>query len=260
MQPIDYLGTTPLFLGVETANWELEQFEVAANAARELGITSLLIKIADGGNVWYDGVGGWQRVLDTVKPIIKVVAYTYSYGDRFNAIQDEITILSEVMTVEGIVIADMEVEYNGHDDWAKQLSDALLPVPGMFGVTTWADPNLQDWQCVLAKLKPCVNFWLPQVYSDFLAEQYHTQFEPYGLPYYPVLNLESNNIMRHAYGANSLIIAFWEYQLITTYATAIKAIVALPHLTVPMSAVPTSLLQEIKVKVAELEALLAQLP
>jgi hypothetical protein len=260
MQPIDYLGTSPLFLGVETANWQLEQFETAAYAAKELGITSLLIKVADGGNIWYDGIGGWQKVLDAVKPIIKAVAYMYSYGDSFNALQDEIAILSEVMTTEGIVIADMEVEYNGHDDWAKQVCAALLPVPGMFGVTTWADPNLQDWWCVLAKLKPCVNFWLPQVYSDFLAEQYHVQFEPYGLPYYPVLNLESSNIMRQAYGANSPIIAFWEYQLISTYAEVIKAIVALPHLTMPMATVPTPLLQAIKTKVAELEVLLAQLP
>src|SRR5947209_11224765 len=105
MQPIDYLGTSPLFFGVETAGWGLEQFETAACVARELGITSLLIKIADGGNIWYDGIGGWQKVLDKVKPIIKAVAYTYSYGDRFNALQDEIAILSTVMTTEGIVIA-----------------------------------------------------------------------------------------------------------------------------------------------------------
>lgn len=113
---------------------------------------------------------------------------------------------------------------------------------------------------MLAKLTPSVNFWLPQVYTDFLAEQYQTQFDPYGLPYYPVLNLESNNLMRLASDANSPIIALWEYQFITTYATAIKAIVALPHLRIPTTAVSTSLLQSIKAKVAELEALLAQLP
>jgi hypothetical protein len=72
MQPIDFLGTTPLFLGVETADWSLEQFEAAANAASALGITSLLIKIADGGNIWYEKLGGWQKVLATVKPTTAV--------------------------------------------------------------------------------------------------------------------------------------------------------------------------------------------
>ena len=47
MRPIDYLGTTPLFLGTETYDWSLAQFEAAATAATALGITSLLIKIAD---------------------------------------------------------------------------------------------------------------------------------------------------------------------------------------------------------------------
>jgi hypothetical protein len=260
MQPIDHLGTTPLFFGIETVDWSLAQFEEAAHATKALGITSLLIKIADGGNIWYDNVGGWQKVLETVKPILKAVAYTYCYGNKFNAIQEEIAILIAAMTTEGIVIADMEVEFNGRDDWAKQVSDAILPIPGLFGVTTWADPNLQDWQCVIAKLEACVNFWLPQVYSDFLAQQYQTQFAPRIVPYYPVLNLEARHVIKHASEANSPIIALWEYQFITTYAAAIKRIVELPHLLEPTTAVPTSLLRSIKTKVAELEALIAQLP
>lgn len=260
MQPIDYLGATPLFLGIETADWSLAQFNEAAKTAKALGITSLLIKIADGGNRWYGDIGGWLQVFDVVRPTINAIAYTYCYGNRFNAIQEEIAILSDAMTQQGIVIADMEAEFDGHDDWAQQVCDVLLPIPGFFGVTTWADPNLHNWQCVLAKLQPCVNFWLPQVYTDFLAQQYHAQFDSYISPYYPVVNLEASNVLRHASEANSQIIALWEYQLMATYTDTVEAIVGLPHVHAPTTVVPTALLQSIKTKVAELEALIEQLP
>jgi hypothetical protein len=262
MQPIDYLGATPLFLGPETFAWNLAQFEAAANAAKALGITSLVIKIADGTNRWYGGASGWQQRRSVVKPIINAVAYTFCYGDKFGAMQEEVTILSDTMTTDGIVIAQMEGEFDGRDDWAEQVREALLPVPGLFGVWTWADPSLHKWLCVLAKLQPCVSFWMPIVFTDFLAQQYHMQFAPFISPSYPILSLGSdfgpNNVIKNASEANSPIIALWKFPQVLDSPAIVQAIVALPHLQVPTTAVPTPLLQAIKAKVAELEALIAQ--
>jgi hypothetical protein len=232
IQNIQQLGTVVLFCGTETANWSLDQFKQAANNARSMGISALLVKVADGGNLWYSAIGGWKTVLDTINQSgIVAIPYTYSYGNRFGAITSEIAILSDAMRYTGIVVADLEVEWNGQVGWAQQMSAALSPIPGLFGVTTWADPQLQNWNGVLAALKPCVNFWLPQVYSDYLAAGYHAQFDPLQLPYFPVLNLGSdvgpNNIMGIAQNAHSPLIALWEYQSVAAYASTVKAIVAL---------------------------------
>lgn len=225
-----YLGSTPLFLGVETSNWAVSDFQLAAKNAKALGCTSLIVKIADGGIVWGGSVGGWQNILKIIQNSgINAIPYTYCYGNTFNAISAEVNILANAMTYAGIVIADMEQEFNGMVDWANYVANALKPINGLFGVTTWADPNMQNWNNVLSALLPCTNFFLPQVYSNNLATMYHSQFDPYGLPYYPVINLGTdfggNNIIGIVQNSSSPIIALWEYEpAISSYSPIVKQI------------------------------------
>ena len=150
MNALQYLGPVPLFLGTETATWGLADFETAARSAKALGVTSLLIKIADGVLIWYSGIGGWQHVLDTVKAILPAIPYTYCYGNAFGALSNEIDILAAAMRYSGIAVADMEIPWNGRADWGAQVTAALGPVPGIFGVTTWADPEKQNWRDVIS--------------------------------------------------------------------------------------------------------------
>lgn len=235
---IDQLGPVPLFLGVETEHWQIADFMAAARAARALGVSSLLVKIADGGNVWYSGIGGWQAVISTVAKIIPTVPYIYSYGGKFGVLQAEINILIQAMHVCGIVVADMEAEWNGQVAWAQYVCSALQPVSGLFGVTSWADPQQQAWAGVLQALAPATNFWMPQVYSNYLADLYHAQYDPYGLPYYPTLNLGNdfgpNDPLQIAQASKSPIIGLWEYQAaIAAYADIVKQIIALPREEAP---------------------------
>lgn len=233
IQNINQFGAVMLFLGTETANWSTDQFKQASANAKALGVSALLVKIADGGNVWYGG--NWKAVLDAVNGAgLVAVPYTYSYGNKFGAIQAEINILIAAMQYAGVAVADCETEWNGHADWAQTMCAALKPIPGLFGVTTLADPNQQNWQGVLSALKPCVNFWLPQVYSDFLASVYHAQYDPYGLPYFPVLNLGTdfgpNNILATAQNSHSPVVALWWYEAaIGGYSGIVKSIVSLFH-------------------------------
>lgn len=230
---IEQLGTTPLFLGVESESWQLVDIVAAARNAKALGCTSLLIKIADGANEWYGGVGGWETVLTIVSQAgIKAIPYVYCYGNTYSAIQAECNILISAMHICGIVVADMESQFNGQVTWAQYVCSALKPVTGAFGVCTWADPQQQNWTAVMAALAPCVNFWMPQVYSSNLAGMYHAQYDPYGLPYYPVVNLSTNfganDPLQIAKDSNSPIVAFWEYQsAIGNYTTTVKSIAAL---------------------------------
>lgn len=226
------LGPVPLFLGVYTQNWSLAQFQQAAQDAKLLGCTSLLIKVADGLNYWYSGIGGWQAVLSSLNVILPAVPYAYCYGNAAgSSVSGESAMLAKIMQTAGIVIADMETEFNGQVSWAQQICSALKPVNGLFGVTSWADPVQQNWPGVLQALAPCVNFWMPQAYDDFLASLYQGQYSAYGVPVYPVLKLGSdvgpNNLLQNAQDAKSPIIALWEYQAIAAYAAMIKSIVAM---------------------------------
>lgn len=232
MTAIDRLGAMPLFLGVETEGWALSAFQNAVGQAKTLGATSLLLKVADGGNAWYGALGGWQKVVDVIKAAgLPAIPYTYSYGNKFGAIQAEIGILKDAMQYTGIVIADMEAEYNGQTAWAQTVCNALKPIPGVFGVTTFADPVQQNWTGILASLAPCVNFWMPQVYSDFLASVYQTQFASYNAVY-PVLNLGTdfgaNNITQIAQTSHSPVIGLWWYEpAIGAYTSTVKQIAAI---------------------------------
>lgn len=233
MDSLSLLGTTSLFIGVESQSWSLADFQAAAQAAKALGVSTLLVKIADGTNVWYSNIGGigsWRAALDAVEAQgVKAVPYTYCYGNKFGAIDVEIDIVKQALATAGIVIADLEAEYNGQAGWASTVANALKGKQGQFGVVTWADPNLQDWQGVIAALRPCVDFWMPQVYTDFLASVYKTQFA--GLPLVPVFNLGTddgpNNLLGNVNAAPSGPISFWEYQAaIGSWAATIKSITA----------------------------------
>ena len=226
---IDYLGQMPLFVGVESQYWQLAQFQNAASRAKALGISSLLIKVGEAGSLWYGSIGGWQKVLSTIAAVgVKAVPYYYSDGG--GVLASEIAALTTVMKAAGIVIADMEIQYNddAHDDqvhWAQQVNAALLPVPGIFGVCTWGDPAEQNWQHVMAALAPCTNFWMPQVYSDYLASVYKTQYAGYS-PVYPAFDLAGdfgpNNIVANVRAAQSPIIALWEYQELASVAATLS--------------------------------------
>jgi hypothetical protein len=225
------INGTALFIGVESQNWTLSQFQAATNNARLLGITAVIVKIADGTTQWYSGIGGWSSVLAAIKAEgIMPIPYTYCYGDTFGGLSGEIAILKAVMSTAGIVVADMEVQWNGQVGWAQTLAAQLSSAPGIFAVTTWADPNLQNWQGVIQALKPCVDFWLPQVYTDYLASVYLAQFA--GLAVVPVLSLGTdfgpNNTIQHAQNAKTPAIALWEYQAaIGSYTSIVKEIVAM---------------------------------
>jgi|GEM_PF-1554929 len=163
-------GKHLLFLGVETRTWSHQQFINVAQFARAHDVDSLLVKFAEGTIVWYDGIDGFRSIRDAIKEQgVGVIPYMYSYGDTFGGLDGELNLLTEYMQDNGVVCADMEVEWNGHVDWASRMNARLQPVPGVFLVSTWGDPFLQNWGGVIRALNPCVNAYMPQQYTNFLA-------------------------------------------------------------------------------------------
>lgn len=169
-------GQHLLFLGVQTQGWSIAQFSQAARFAKSHGVDTLLLKTADGSNMWYGGMVGYRQRRNAIKAEgVGCIAYTYSYGNKFGALTGEIAILKSLMSEDGVACADMEAEWNGQVGWAQNFCSAMQGYPGILLVSTWADPSLQNWIGVIKALNPCVDAYMPQVYSNYLAP-FWTQF------------------------------------------------------------------------------------
>jgi hypothetical protein len=167
---IKVTGQHLLFLGLSTHGWTPEQFHQAALFARAHDIDCLLVKVADGGNLWYGGLDGWNSRRDIIlKNGVGAIPYMYSYGNKFGALDTEIDIMLTYMADGKIFCADMEEEWNGQVNWANYLASRLRGVPGTFLVSTWADPSLQNWQGVIRALAPVTSVFMPQQYNNYLA-------------------------------------------------------------------------------------------
>lgn len=227
-------GQHLLFLGTSSASWSLAQFQQAAQFAKAHGTDCLLLKTADGTNWWYGGIAGYRQIRDAIKAEgVGVIPYTYSYGNKFGALDTEINILLELLNEpDNIVIADMEQEWNGQTAWASHLASRIQG-KGTFLVSTWADPNLQNWQGVIQALNPCVSSYMPQQYNDYLASCW-AQFGQAGAAcLQPTINMTqdfgSNNpvsIAKAAYDQGHTAISVWYYETAAANPSLLDAIYA----------------------------------
>src|SRR5258708_6865471 len=168
------VGRTVLFLGTETVSWSFDQFVSAAHWARAHGVDSIAVKCADGPTVWYDSQGGVELLARRVRTEAGCgfVPYAYCYGWHNSNLTGELAALRRLMAVgEGCVCADLEAEFNGQVAWAQTFCDYMRQVPGLLYLTSWADPDQQNWDGVTEALAPCVNAWVPQQYNTWLAHQ-----------------------------------------------------------------------------------------
>jgi|GEM_PF-2796784 len=222
-----------LFLGVETANWSDPQFTAAAKFAASLGCSAIAVKFTDGTNQWYGGGAGLKRITGLIAAQgLQVIPYAYCYGNKYGALASELQLLADTMRTYGIVCADLEVEWNGQDAWGTQLRQALEPVPGILIVSTWADPDQQNWGGVLTAMAPAVNVWGPQEYTNWLATQ-ESQFTSRGLTaIQPELSLNpsGNDPVANAQLARSRghdCVWIWEYQMALNNPGAVRQIVSI---------------------------------
>ncbi len=168
-------GKVVLFIGTECRTWSLDDFAKAARNARAMGVDTISPKRLDGGIRWYGDVG---RLREERAAVLAegcgYLPFAYCYGPRFGEAQiaDECALLAEMMAAnDGCVCADMEVEWNGRVAEAERFAALMRPVAGQLYLTSWADPQQQDWAGVTRALAPCVNAWVPQQYDNWLAAQ-----------------------------------------------------------------------------------------
>lgn len=228
-------GQHQLFLGIPTYSWSLAQFQKAAQFARSHGVDCLLVKVADGGNIWYGGMSGWHNIRNTILAEgVGAIPYIYSYGNKFGALDAEIDILIAHLQDIGIICMNAEAEWNGQVSWAQHLCSRMQPVPGTFLVSTWANPSVQNWLGVIQALAPCTTVFMPQQYNNHLATFYWQEFAQNGAAYIqPTLNLTedfgANDPVQNAIAAHDqghTAISVWYYEAATANPGLLDAVYA----------------------------------
>lgn len=227
-------GQHLLFLGTSSASWSLAQFQQAAQFAKAHGIDCLIAKAADGANWWYGGIAGYRQRRDVIKAEgVGCIPYTYSYGNTYGALDAEINILLALLAEpDNVAIADLETEWNGQTTWASHLASRLQG-KGTFLVSTWADPNLQNWQGVIKALNPCVSAYMPQQYDNYLASCW-PQFAAAGAAcLQPTVNMTQDfgpndpvSIASAAYNQGHTAISVWYYETAAANPSLLDAIYA----------------------------------
>lgn len=216
---IQITGQHLLFLGVNTYAWGVQQFQDAAKFAKAHGVDALLVKVADGNELWYGNWNGWLAMRSAVlNEGVGFIPYVYSYGNKFGALEAEVDLMLGYMRDAGIVCMDAEAEWNGHTDWAQYLCGRVQGQAGTFMVSTWADPSLQNWQGVIAALAPCTTVFMPQQYNNYLMT-FWNEFAANGATWLqPTVNLTQEfgandpvAIAQAAAGQGHTAISVWYY-------------------------------------------------
>jgi hypothetical protein len=186
-------GQRLLFCGANAASWSIAQFEQVADFACAHGVDSLLVKVGESG-WWY---GGPQGVANLANAIIArgvgFIPYIYSNGGA--SLATDISMLRILMQAfpSGVCV-DMESQWNGQVAWAEQMCTALQSLPGVLMVTTWGDPDQQDWSGVLRALNPCVDVYIPQAYDNYLAGTTWVEFAADGAScIFPAVNMTNED-------------------------------------------------------------------
>lgn len=239
------IGKTLLFIGNECHAWTINDFVRAARNARAMGIDTIVPKRADGMQRWFANLKQIEAERQaTLDQGCGYIPFIYSYGPQFGEAQiaGECTLLAELQDAnDGMVVCDMEVEWNGRSDAAERFTQYVRQHPQhTLIVTTWADPIQQNWQGVIRALLPAVTAWWPQQYSTWLAAQTHQFIDLGATCIHPCVDLlgefganDPLNIASSAMAAGHTSLGIWEYISACQNPTLVRAITAVmgKHLT-----------------------------
>jgi len=178
-------GGTVLWTGGETRDWSVADFRHLAQQAHAAGFDTICVKRADGGQRWYASPDQLRQEAEAVAAEgCGYLPFSYCYGPKFarptdafpgeQQVRDECAILIEMARAVPCHSsqADMEAEYNGAVKCAELFCSLMREAQDItLSVSTWADPAVQNWEGVAAALAPCVNAWVVQRYTDWLAQQ-----------------------------------------------------------------------------------------
>lgn len=232
------IGHALLFIGNECKSWSLVQFADAAKRAHALGFDGIVPKRADGAIKWYSNLSAEKQAVEAQG--VKFIPFLYAYGPKFgNAqIERECAVIAEMQAVcNGVCVCDMETEWNGNVVAAKYFAERMTKQPAnTLIISTWGDPVQQRWTDIVQVLNPIVAAWWPQLYSNWLASQYH-QFSDLPVPsmcIHPTIDLSNEAgvndpvaITKALVSRGCSTISVWEYGFALQQEERVKEITAI---------------------------------
>lgn len=237
------MGPCSLFLGAETATWEVAQFVQAAQFARKHGISTLLIKCAEVtsryGDIWYGGMAGVDKIVQAVRAQgVRVLTYQFMWGNLYGALTTEISVVQQFLSKYDKHCLDMEgatwAGSNGQA-WASQMNATLVNAPGKLFVSCPADPLQNDQLGFLQALSPSINVYMPMAYSSALDAIWQGDYKQFYSQacLQPTLDLSQEfgandpvAVAKHFRSAGCHAMSIWEYGFATQPPSLLDQVVA----------------------------------
>jgi len=172
----NFVGPISLFLGVETANWSMQQFLDEGVFCKQQGISTLFIKVAEAGgrnpDIWYGGINGFDIIYQRIKALgVNVIPYQFCYGGAL--LSRDIDIAAQFLSKYSVHCLDLEgTPWVGPvaGQWATQMAAALHPIPGRLWLSHPSDFLENNQGPFMQAIAPATSVFMPMVYSDHLNQ------------------------------------------------------------------------------------------
>ncbi len=211
-----------LFLGTYTFGWQPADFDAPIALCKKYGIDGLLVKVYEKTQgLWYGGMSGFDAIHQRITAVgLEAIPYGFHYGG--------IDLLPEADAgLSFIYCIDAESAWDGQTKWGQSLADIWANHPGKLWISTWANPADHNWLGIISALSPHVQAWMPQVYSDKLADMAIAQW-PKGLPMQPTVGIigdgDANVGALHVKLFGDTDLSIWEYEEAVQHDSDIQAI------------------------------------
>lgn len=228
------IGKKILYVGTECRTWQVTDFAKCAKNARAMGFDTICPKRLDGTIKWYSTAGHLQ--LERQAVLSEGCGYlplAYSYAPVFDTVAAEVAAWQEIANVnDGLVMVDMEDQWNGQVGFATSLANALSGFKGDIIVTTWGDPKEQSWMQIINILNSRVSAWSPQQYTNWLAAQESAEWGAEEAKVFPSIDITGEygsadnpltNIKQAITNKHPTLVV-WEYSAAITNSEFIKGL------------------------------------
>lgn len=207
-----------LFIGVESYNWNLSDFESTIRFCERFSIKQVVLKIYEiTQGEWYQSLGGPDIPIKMFKDAnIDVLPYGFYYGQDIST--EANTVLS-YLTKYNKYCMDMESDFDGNADKVRNFSNFLQNHVGDLYVSTWANPGTQNWSDNITILDPIVQVWMPQAYSDSLVKDMYGQFPKVQGKIWPTFHIANTPYLDASIYPDCTL---WEYDIAQIYPTELN--------------------------------------
>ena len=202
------IGIVSLFLGIETFNWQLKDFDTAIAYCKEHKIQRLIVKVYEiTQGEWYQNLGGAREVVTYITSKgIDCLAYGFFYGLDPTT---EANAINKYCSDFGRFCLDLEGSFDGNLPRLQALMSGVHSA-GNLWISTWANPAEHRWSENINYLVPYAAVFMPQCYDDSLVRDMFNEWPRTPVPIEPTFQIQGTPWQDAKSFKN---FSLWEYEL-----------------------------------------------